>query len=109
MLNILEQIKDYLEGAELHNLTLEQKKWLRNRFNTSITFEYGATQDDDMILKMNKNYFGNMEYYYGFEYEREDILLKIEFEDDIIVVYCNNDNRVTRLFEYLMPDEFCEE
>ena len=65
MLNILESIKECLEGIELNNLTIEQKKSLSNRYNTMIRFEYGTTKYNEMVLKMNKDYFGSMEYYYG--------------------------------------------
>jgi len=110
MLNILESIKQCLEGVELNNLTIEQKKSLNDRYNTMIRFEYGTTKYNEMVLKMNKDYFGSMEYYYGFEYERENIILKIEYEEDLIVIYANNShNRVTELFEYLTPEQFCED
>ena len=110
MLNILESIKQCLEGVELNNLTIEQKKSLNDRYNTMIRFEYGTTKYNEMVLKMNKDYFGSMEYYYGFEYERENIILKIEYEEDLIVIYANdNHNRVTELFEYLTPEQFCKE
>jgi len=110
MLNILESIKQCLEGVELNNLTIEQKKSLSNRYNTMIRFEYSTTKYNEMVLKMNKDYFGSMEYYYGFEYERENIILKIEYEEDLIVIYANdNHNRVTELFEYLTPEQFCKE
>jgi len=81
MLNILESVKKCLEGVKLNKLTIEQKKSLSNRYNTMVRFEYGITDTNDMVLKMNKDYFGSMEYYYGFEYERENIILKIEYED----------------------------
>lgn len=109
MKEIIENINDYLEDVKMQEITDEQRKWIRERFNTSVKFEYGLTSTDDFIFKITEDYFKSMEYYMGLEYERNEIILEIKYRGDVIIIYNGFNERITKIFEYLMPEKFCDE
>lgn len=98
----IESIKDLLEvveGDEMKQLNKTQRKFLKDRFNTYINFEY--TEDGGYILKMSESAFGNFEYYLGMEYDKEYILTLIKSEGEVIVEYDTDSKRLSNIFEEL--------
>jgi hypothetical protein len=84
----VESIKDLLEvveSDEMKQLNKAQRKFLKDRFNTYINFEYA--EDGGYILKMSESAFGNFEYYLGMEYDKEYILTLIKSDGEVIVEY----------------------
>lgn len=108
MLDLIENMKDYLEDVELEELTQEQRTWIRDNSNTYVRFQYGLTHNEEFVIRISKESFNTIEYYLGLEYERSDIVFKIEYEGEIIVVYEYDNERLKKLFEYLMPEKFCD-
>lgn len=106
----IESIKELLEIVEsddMKELNKAQKKYIRDRFNTYISFEY--TEDANYILKMSESAFNNFEYYLGMEYDKEYILTFIKAEGYVIVEYETASSRLSDIFEELKELEETEE
>jgi hypothetical protein len=98
---MLYQIQELIDSLSLEELTQEQRQILRDNYNTYINFECGFDTEDSIVFKMKKRSFGHFEYYLGMEYEKEDIIYKIETGDEIVVAYNNGNDRVTGIIERL--------
>lgn len=98
----IESIKELLEVVEsdsMKELNKSQRKFLRDRFNTYINFEY--TEDANYILKMSEEAFKSFEYYLGMEYEKEYILTLIKANGYVVVEYDTESSRLADIFEEL--------
>lgn len=99
--NLINDIQYVLKDVKCNELTDKQRNLLHKNFNAYIDFDYGETYEGDIVINVNKRDFNRMEYYYGLEYEREDIILKIEFDYRVVVVYCCENERLKRLMNYI--------
>lgn len=73
---------------------------LSKRFNFYSRFEY-AVDEEEIYVKMRKDTFREFEYYLGMEYNRDNIVFKIEFDNEVHVVYDGSE----RLFSVLEIEE----
>jgi hypothetical protein len=91
---------EYLSELGFCKLNGEQKQHLRNNFNSHVNFEYAEGYNDDIIFICSEDAFNKMEYYLGFEYERECMEYKFFIDNKIIVSYSGSE-RVENLIEAL--------
>lgn len=98
-LESIRELLEVIESDEMKELNKAQRKFLKDRFNTYINFEY--TEDANYILKMSEEAFKNFEYYLGMEYDREYILTLIKSDGEVIVEYDTDSKRLTDIFEEL--------
>lgn len=110
MLEIIETVNEICEDIELTETTSEQRKTFRNRYNTSVSPSGYAITEDNIIFQMRQGEFGSFEYYTGMEYERNEIVLKIITEEDLLIIYNRND-RAEEIIAMIDPDllEYDEE
>lgn len=111
MLDILEDANVRFSDVELIYTTNEQRRMFRDRFNTSSSPRAYAITDDEIIFEMRKDNFGSFEYYAGMEYERDEIVLKMESEGDVLVVYNRSCSRAEDIISMFNPEllEYNEE
>lgn len=103
MQNIIETIKEYLNGIELQKLTDEQKVKLKNNYNCKLYyFEYDINENGDLVIQTTRDNYTNLQYYMGFDHkENEYIKLKIELGDIVIIIYNIEHERVAGLAKKL--------
>lgn len=102
-INDIDNIKNQIEEMEFKSLTGDIKKVLRDNFNRNINFEYNS--DEDFIFLMSVPDFKDFEYYYGMEYEREDINYKCELDNIVCISYNSGNERIERLIDLIESDE----
>lgn len=103
MQDIIQIVDKNLKGVELQPLTDEQKVKLKNNYNCKLyLFNYGLNSNGDLVIHTTKNNYNNLLYYMGFDSVKNDtIKLKVELEDDVIVIYNIAHERVKGLAEKL--------
>jgi hypothetical protein len=104
MLDILENANVRFSDVELNYTNSEQRKMFRDRFNTSSCPRAYAITEDEFIFEMAHDSFGSFEYYAGMEYEREHLVLKIQSEGDLLVVYNRDCTRAENIIAMLDPE-----
>ncbi|WP_347487859.1 DUF3909 family protein [Desulfoscipio sp. XC116] len=103
MQNVINTVKEKLNGVMLQELTDKQKIQFKNNYNCKLyNFEYGLNTDGDLVIYTNKNNYTNMVYFMGFDHAKNDyIKLKIEMEDVVTAVYDIDNERVANLAQKL--------
>lgn len=103
MIESLQGIQEILEGNDFKALADKQREILNSNYNTYITFEY--CEDGGYIFLMSESMFKKFEYYLGMEYEKKDIVIKINLEGNVLVSYDYDSERAEELFELLKENE----
>jgi len=105
-MNILKNIQEALRDLDFIEITREEKSKLRSEFNTSYSPNaYAVNWEEGLImLVLTVSGFGSFEYYYGMEYARDDIQMKLQYDKDMIVGYDINCTRVQNLINKINPD-----
>lgn len=103
MSELLQEIKEIVENCEFKTVTNEQEDVLRKHFNRGLTFDY--CQDGGYIFLMSEDSFKSFDYYMGMEYEREEIELKVQLGDNVLVIYSNCCERAKEIIDLLDENE----
>lgn len=106
MISSLQDLQDKLENVDFKELNQDQKHLIKDRFNTYVNFEYAP--DENMFI-MSAEAFKQFEYYLGMEYEKDDIELKCEIDDNVAVCYNVDNERVSELIDLLEGNNKNEE
>lgn len=103
MQEIIEMVKKYLEGVELQKFTDEQKVQFKNNYNCKLYFfDYGLNENGDLVVHTTRSNYTNLQYYMGFDSVKNDyIRLKIEVEDNVVIIYNIENERVAGLAKKL--------
>jgi hypothetical protein len=105
-MDILESIQEALRDLDFIELNSEERSKLRTEYNTSAVLNgYAINPVEDLIMfVLSTSSFGSFEYYYGMEYEREFIKMKLQYEDEMIIGYDIQCSRAMNLIKRINPD-----
>lgn len=94
----LNYVSDVNRETELQSLTSEQRKYLSDTFNFHGNFSVGVNRElGCIVFETSASTYASMEYYLGLEYEREDRTMYVNVDNDVLVAYDFDNERVQEL------------
>lgn len=95
-----------ISSLEFKDLNDDQKQWIRSKNMRAYGIKYAIKEDDDsLVILCSKSTFGSLEYYGALEYAKESIVLFVQVDNDIIVEYSNDCDRISGFIENLRERE----
>jgi hypothetical protein len=102
--NLMEAIGDFEES--LNRLSSKDRQELSREFDERgipVLLEYANMEMESMLVfKMSEDAFRRMEYYLGWEYERNNIEMKLQVADTIYVGYTSDIGRPQALMDAIL-------
>jgi hypothetical protein len=94
----LETIKD----LEFKELNAAQKDWIRSKNMSASGIKYAINKEDDsLVILCSESTFKSLEYYGALEYAKSSIVLFVKVDNDILVEYVNDCDRIGGFIENL--------
>ena len=98
---LIEDVEEAIENKEVKTLNSQQEKYLKNRYNSFINFDYFEDDMGNYVVSMTKGTYKSFRYYLGMEYEDGYILQQLQDENDVIIVYDYDCKRLSHIIEEL--------
>ena len=98
---LIEDVEEAIENKEVKTLNSQQEKYLKNRYNSFINFDYFEDDMGNYVVSMTKGIYKSFRYYLGMEYEDGYILQQLQDENNVIIVYDYDCERLSHIIEEL--------
>ena len=98
---LIEDVESAIENKEVKTLNRQQEKYLKDRYNSFVKFEYFEDDMGNYVVSMTKDAYKSFRYYLGMEYEDDYILEQLQYENDVIIVYNYDCERLSNIIEEL--------
>ena len=98
---LIEDVEGAIENKEVKTLNSQQEKYLKDNYNSFIKFDYFEDDFGNYIVSMTKDAYKSFRYYLGMEYEDDYILHQLQDENDVIIVYDYECERLSNIIEEL--------
>ena len=98
---LIEDVEKAIENKEVKTLNSQQEIYLMNNYNSFVKFEYFEDNMGNYIVSMTKGAYKSFRYYLGMEYEDGYILQQLQDENDVIIVYDCDCERLSNIIEEL--------
>ena len=99
--SLIEDVEKAIENKEVKALNGQQEKYLKDNYNSFVKFEYFEDDNGNYVVSMTKDDYKSFRYYLGMEYEDDYILEKLQYENNIIIVYDYDCERLNNIIEKL--------
>ena len=98
---LIEDVEKAIENKEVKSLNTQQEIYLKDNYNSFIKFNYFEDNMGNYIVSMTKDDYKSFRYYLGMEYEDDYILQQLQDENDVIIVYDYDCERLSNIIEEL--------
>ena len=98
---LIEEVEEAIENKEVKTLNRQQEKYLKDNYNTLVKFDYFEDDMGNYVLSMTKTTYKLFRYFLGMEYEDDYILQQLQDENDVIIVYDYDCERLSNIIEEL--------
>lgn len=98
---LIEDVEKAIENKEVKSLNTQQEIYLKDNYNSFIKFNYFEDDMGNYIVSMTKDDYKSFRYYLGMEYEDDYILEQLQYENDVIIVYNYDCERLSNIIEEL--------
>ena len=99
--SLIEDVESAIENKEVKTLNRQQEKYLKDRYNSFVKFEYFEDDMGNYVVSMTKDAYKSFRYYLGMEYEDDYILEQLQYETEVIIVYDYDCERLSNIIEEL--------
>ena len=96
---LIEEVEEAIENKEVKTLNRQQEKYLKDNYNSFVNFDY--FNNGNYIVSMTKDAYKLFRYFLGMEYEDDYILQQLQDENDVIIVYDYDCERLSHIIEEL--------
>ena len=97
--SLIEDVEKAIENKEVKTLNRQQEKYLKDRYNSFVKFEYFEDDMGNYVVSMTQTAYKSFRYYLGMEYEDDYILQQLQDENDVIIVYDYDCERLSNIIE----------
>ena len=98
---LIDDVEKAIENKEVKTLNSQQEKYLKDNYNSFIKFDYFEDDMGNYVLSMTKTAYKLFRYFLGMEYEDDYILQQLQDENDVIIVYDYDCERLSNIIEEL--------
>ena len=99
--SLIEDVEKAIENKEVKTLSRQQEKYLKDRYNSFVKFEYFEDDMGNYVVSMTNEAYKSFKYYLGMEYEYDCILEQLYYENDVIIVYDYDCKRLSNIIKEL--------
>ena len=99
--SLIEDVESAIENKEVKTLNRQQEKYLKDRYNSFVKFEYFEDDMGNYVVSMTKDDYKSFRYYLGMEYEDDYILQQLQDENEVIIVYDYDCEKLSHIIEEL--------
>ena len=97
--SLIEDVEKAIENKEVKTLNRQQEKYLKDNYNSFVNFDYFEDDMGNYVVSMTKEAYKSFKYYLGMEYEDYYILQQLQYENDVIIVYDYDCERLSNIIE----------
>ena len=98
---LIEEVEEAIENKEVKTLNRQQEKYLKDHYNSFMKFDYFEDDMCNYVVSMTKTDYKLFRYFLGMEYEDDYILQQLQDENDVIIVYDYDCERLSNIIEEL--------
>ena len=98
---LIEDVERAIENKEVKTLNSQQEIYLKDHYNSFMKFDYFEDDMGNYVVSMTKGAYKSFRYYLGMEYEDGYILEQLQYENDVIIVYDYDCERLSNIIEEL--------
>ena len=98
---LIEDVEKAIENREIKTLNSQQEIYLKDNYNSLVKFVYFEDDMGNYVVSMTKGAYKSFRYYLGMEYEDDYILQQLQDENDVIIVYDYDCERLSNIIEEL--------
>ena len=98
---LIGDVERAIENKEVKTLNNQQEIYLNNNYNSFVKFNYFEDDMGNYVVSMTKTAYKLFRYFLGMEYEDDYILQQLEDENDVIIVYDYDCERLSNIIEKL--------
>ena len=98
---LIEDVEKAIENEEIKSLNRQQEKYLKDHYNSFVKFDYFEDDNGNYVVSMTKEAYKSFRCYLGMEYEDDYILQQLQDENDVIIVYDYDCERLSNIIEEL--------
>ena len=98
---LIEEVEKAIENKEIKTLNSQQEIYLKDHYNSFIKFDYFEDDMGNYVVSMTKGAYKSFRYYLGMEYEDDYILQQLQDENEVIIVYDYDCERLSHIIEKL--------